>query len=58
VITGRLKLHETGVLALTVDTDAVFYDSTAPWRARAMQGQLDSGELVMDVRSDQRCQVD
>jgi predicted amidohydrolase len=43
VVTGRLDLHETGVLLSLVDTDERFYDSTAAWRGRAMDGILHSG---------------
>jgi predicted amidohydrolase len=54
VITGRLGLHETGVLLSVVDTEARHYDSTAVWRQRAMDGVLHSGDTVMDARSDDR----
>jgi deaminated glutathione amidase len=54
VITGRLDLHESGVLLSLVDTEARFYDSTVAWRERAMDGILHSGDLVTDTRSDDR----
>ena len=54
VITGRLELHESGILISIVDTSARFYDSTAAWRERAMTGVLHSGELVNDPRSSNR----
>lgn len=57
VITGRLQLHETDILYSTVDTDDVFYDSTAAWRERAMNGIFHSGTLVQDARSDNRTQL-
>ncbi len=55
VITGRLQRNRAGVLISTVDTNARFYDSTAPWRDRAMRGTLHSGKLVDDARS--RCRT-
>ena len=54
VITGRLSLHDTAVLLSTVDTDARYYDSTALWRDRAMSGELNSGDVVDDARSEAR----
>ena len=54
VITGRLELHESGVLISIVDTSATFYDLTAAWRERAMTGVLHSGEVVNDPRSSNR----
>ena len=54
VITGRLALHETGVLLSVVDTDARYYDSTEAWRERTMNGILYSGQIVADPRSDDR----
>lgn len=57
VATGRLGLHETGVLLSVVDTEARFYDSTAAWRRRAMDGVLHSGSLVRDPRSDDRTTI-
>jgi predicted amidohydrolase len=54
VITGKLNLHEPGVLVSEVDTDVRFYDSTAAWRERAVSGVLYSGELVADPRSEDR----
>ena len=53
-IAGRLELHETGVLIGDVDPDVVFWDASAPWRPRAMEGTLHSGELVDDPRSKDR----
>lgn len=54
VITGKLNLHEPGVLVSEIDTDHQFYDSTAAWRERAMSGLLFSGEIVSDPRSEDR----
>lgn len=57
VVTGRLRRNVTGVLISTVDTDASWYDSTAAWRDRAMNGVFHSGTLVQDERSDERRQL-
>ena len=54
VVTGRLRLHAAGILLSDVDTDERFYDSTAAWRDRAIQGIFHSGTLVRDPRSDDR----
>ena len=54
VITGKLNPHEPGILVSEVDTDKQFYDSTATWRERAMNGILYSGEIVADPRSEDR----
>lgn len=54
VVTGRLHPHEPGVLLSVVDTAHAFYDSTAAWRGRAMEGTLHSGSLADDPRSADR----
>ncbi len=54
VLVGRLRRNVAGVLLTTIDTDERFYDSTAPWRERAMDGVFHSGRLVKDARSDNR----
>ncbi len=50
-ITGRLKLHQPGVLVSRVQRDPTLFDAPGPWRAAAMSGQLHSGELIDDPRS-------
>lgn len=50
-ITGRLPEHEPGVLISQVDRNADLWDASGPWRARAISGQLHSGELVEDPRT-------
>jgi hypothetical protein len=54
VTIGRLRRNVPGVLVSTVDTEQELYDSTAPWRERAMVGALHSGTLVSDPRSEAR----
>jgi predicted amidohydrolase len=54
ITTGRLRRNVPGVLISSVDTRQELYDSTAPWRDRAMAGVLHSGTLVSDPRSSDR----
>ena len=54
VITGRLARNRPGVLLSTIDTDAPLYESTRPWRQRAMDGVFHSGTLVDHPRSRNR----
>jgi len=50
VTTGRLERNVPGVLISVVDTEQELYDSTGPWRDRAIGGVLHSGELTGDDR--------
>jgi predicted amidohydrolase len=54
---GQLKLHRPGVLLTDVVLDPKLYDAPGPWRDRAMEGVLHSGELVKDPRSEDRCSL-
>jgi predicted amidohydrolase len=56
ITTGRLRRNVAGVLISVVDTEQDIYDSTKAWRPRAMAGELHSGTLVSDPRSDDRSQ--
>lgn len=53
-VTGRLEVHVPGVLISDVDPSLELWDASAPWRDRAMQGTLHSGELIDDPRSRDR----
>jgi predicted amidohydrolase len=53
-ITGRLEVHTPGVLISEVNPEPKLWDAAGPWRDRAMQGCLYSGELVEDPRSQDR----
>ncbi len=53
-IAGRLEVHVPGVLISDVDPSLELWDASGPWRERAMQGKLHSGELVDDPRSRDR----
>jgi predicted amidohydrolase len=57
VTTGRLRRNVAGVLVSVVDTSDDLYDSTAVWRDRAMAGNLHSGTIVNDARSDDRTAI-
>ena len=51
-IMGQLKLHRPGMLITDMPLDPSYFDAPGPWRERAMDGQLHSGNLVSDPRSD------
>jgi predicted amidohydrolase len=53
-ITGKLPIHKPGVLLSDIDAGIEFWDASAPWRERAMSGELHSGTLVDDPRSTDR----
>ena len=48
VVTGRLERERAGVLVSQLDLTAELYDSTRPWRERAMAGVLYSGDPPKD----------
>lgn len=54
VVTGRLRRNRSGILVTAIDPRTRFYDSTAPWRDRAMRAILHSGTIVRDPRSADR----
>jgi deaminated glutathione amidase len=45
---GRLGRNAAGVLVSRVDTEQDLYDSTGPWRRRAIAGVLHSGDLASE----------
>lgn len=51
LIMGRLQKHQPGILITDMAMDPTCFDAPAPWRGRAMQGQLHSGELNDHPRS-------
>ena len=53
-ITGRLADHEPAVLISEVDPSQEIWDAAGPWRERAMNGRLHSGEPVEDPRTADR----
>jgi hypothetical protein len=50
-IGGRPANNRAGVLISAVDARAKFYDASATWCQRAMNGVYHSGTLVSDQRS-------
>ena len=48
ITTGQLERNRPGVLISTLDTDQDLYDSTGPWRRRAIAGTWHSGQLAED----------
>ena len=54
IMTGRLPAHRSGVLISKIDPRAKFYDPSAVWRLRAIQGIYHSGAAVRDRRSQNR----
>lgn len=50
-VVGQLKQHRPGVLVTDFDLNPKFFDAPALWREAAMNGQLHSGYLVDDPRS-------
>ena len=49
-IVGKLKKHKPGVLITEMEIKT-WFDAPGPWRKRAMNGQLHSGNLIDDPRS-------
>jgi predicted amidohydrolase len=54
VVVSRLRRNTSGVLITKIDTSVEYYNATAEWRHRAMNGQFHSGTLVKDKRSANR----
>lgn len=47
-ITGQLKLHRPGILLTDMRLDPECFDAPKLWREAAMNGQLHSGQVVLD----------
>ncbi len=54
VIIGKLEKNKTDLLITEIDTTKAFYDSTQYWRERSINGELYSGKLVEDPRSEDK----
>ncbi len=54
LILNKLELNKPGILISDVVVSDRYYDASKPFRDKAMEGQLHSGETVRDVRSDNR----
>ena len=53
-LSGQLAVHETDILLNEINPNEDYWDASEAWRDRAIRGQLHSGELVEDSRSDNR----
>lgn len=53
-LTGKLPIHQSAALLSDIDGNLELWDAPAPWRDRAMNGVLHSGETVDDPRSADR----
>lgn len=54
LVAGRLATDEPAVMVNEVDVHRPYYDASAPFRADALRGKLNSGEAVSDPRSADR----
>lgn len=54
LIVRALELDQPGVMVNVVDTAKKYYDASGPFRPGAIEGRLNSGELVSDPRSRDR----
>jgi deaminated glutathione amidase len=51
LINGKLEANKPGILISDVDTSIDFYDASLPYRMDAINGKLNSGEIVYDPKS-------
>ena len=54
LVGARLPTDEPGVMVNVVDIHKPYYDASGPFRSDAVQGKLNSGEVVADPRSKNR----
>lgn len=54
---SQLPAHATGILLSDIDPNDTYWDASQPWRERSIHGQLHSGELMEDCRSQDRQQL-
>jgi predicted amidohydrolase len=54
LIQNKLPLNMPGILISEIDTNIKYYDASEPFREDAMNGKLNSGEVIPDGRSDNR----
>ena len=57
LIQNKLQLNEPGVLISEVDLSKKYYDASRKYRENALNGILNSGELIDDVHSKSRTQI-
>lgn len=51
LVQNRLSVNEPGILISEVDINKKYYDASAPYRGDAINGKLNSGEVIRDERS-------
>ncbi len=54
LVVRALELDQPGVMVNVVDTAKRYYDASGPFRAGAIEGKLNSGDVVSDPRSRDR----
>jgi len=54
LIEDALPLDQPGVMVKLVDTNKKYYDASGPYRLEAINGKLNSGQVVDDARSKDR----
>jgi predicted amidohydrolase len=54
LIAEKLPANKPGILVFTIDSGKKYYDASKPFRERAIEGILNSGETVSDPRSQNR----
>ena len=53
-LVSKVPVQHPAVLISEIDADLELWDAAQPWRDRAMQGELNSGTVPSDPRSDDR----
>lgn len=54
LVSGKLPANKAGILYADIDTNKKYYDPSEPFREDAIKGKLNSGETVVDERSEER----
>lgn len=54
LIAQKLATDEPGILISTIDIEQEYYDASKPFRMDAINGKLNSGQTVDDIRSQDR----
>jgi len=57
LIQNKLPANEAGILISDMDISSKFYDASKPFRLNAIEGKLNSGEVVTDPKSVNRKSV-
>ncbi len=51
LVQNKLTLNEPGILISEVDINRTYYDASGPYRNNAINGKLNSGDIIKDDRS-------